>query len=247
LKEGEAVATVEATERKEVIVSHASEATQAWELIQRRAKCYIGSTLILEHFRGNISNGVIALEMADILGVNPLLVMQNIYIVNGKAGWAATFMIGRANSSGIFKDPIDWETTGKGDSLSVTAYSVVKATNKKVQVTCDMKMAVAEGWTKNPKYKSMPEQMLKYRSATFLIRLYCPQVMFGMQTSDELSDMTAAQVQSTEFVDLPVVTREAPKMPELAPRTVEPLDPNDPEAEARRQADLALENQDSEP
>ena len=51
-----------------------------------------------------------------------------------------------------------------------------------------MAMAKADGWTKNAKYRSIPEQMLRYRSATWLIRLYCPEVTCGMQSTDELKD-----------------------------------------------------------
>ena len=47
-------------------------------------------------------------------------------------------------------------------------------------------MAKKEGWTKNAKYQSIPEQMLRYRSAAFLIRLYCPEVMIGVPTAIEI-------------------------------------------------------------
>ncbi len=53
-------------------------------------------------------------------------------------------------------------------------------------------MAEAAGWTKNPKYRSMPEHMLRYRSATLLIRLYAPEVMHGYSTAAELRDISAA-------------------------------------------------------
>jgi hypothetical protein len=52
-----------------------------------------------------------------------------------------------------------------------------------------MDTARKEGWTKNPKYKTMPEQMLRYRSATWLIRLHCPEVLLGMQASEEIQDV----------------------------------------------------------
>lgn len=59
-------------------------------------------------------------------------------------------------------------------------------------------MAKAENWTKNQKYRSMPEQLLRYRSATFLIRLYCPEVMVGVPAQVEveldMKDVTPADV-----------------------------------------------------
>lgn len=132
------------------------------------------------------ANGVLVLNMATRLNEDPLTVAQNIYFVSGKPGWSATYMISKANQHGVFKDPIDWEIKGTGEKLSVTAFGVLSATGKKVQVTADMAMAKAEGWTSNKKYQSMPEQMLRYRSATMLIRLYCPEVMVGMPSTVEL-------------------------------------------------------------
>jgi hypothetical protein len=62
-----------------------------------------------------------------------------------------------------------------------------------------MAMAKADGWTmrwdkklnkKVPaeKYVSMPEHMLKWRSAAFLIRLYAPETMMGIRTVEEIED-----------------------------------------------------------
>lgn len=193
-----------------------------FETKQREARIYASSPLIPEHLRSGggavaLANCYVALQMAELLEENPLVVMQNIYFVGGRAGWNASYMIARANKSGIFRDPIDWDPTGEGDRLSVTAFAYVKSTGKRVQATASMEMAKAEGWTKNPKYKSMPEQMLRYRSATLLIRCYCPQVMLGgpTHTVDELEDVRASRVESSQVIDLPEVTREAPQMPRL--------------------------------
>jgi hypothetical protein len=54
-----------------------------------------------------------------------------------------------------------------------------------------MSMAKAEGWsTKNgSKWNNMPELMLMYRAAAFLIRTYAPEISMGLQTADELEDV----------------------------------------------------------
>lgn len=151
------------------------------------------SPLVPKHLREGgpdaaTANGVLVLNMAERLGEDPLTVAQNIYFVNGSPGWNATYMISKANQHGVFLNPIDWEISGAGDDLKVTAYGVLSATDKRVEVSASMEMAKAEGWTRNSKYKSMPEQMLRYRSATMLIRLYCPEVMVGVPSVVELDD-----------------------------------------------------------
>ncbi len=173
-------------------------------MLQRAAGMFARSPLVPEGMRGKskeegIANCTIALAMAMEMGENPLIVMQNIYFVKGKAGWHAAYMIARANASGVFRGRIAWTVTGKGDALSVTAYATLADTGEKVEVTADMKMARAEKWTDNSKYQSMPEQMLKYRTATMLIRLYCPEVMLGYRTADELEDIAAAEAHTTKW------------------------------------------------
>lgn len=162
-----------------------------FEHMQRVGKMLALSPLFPEHLRKGsidvaIANGVLVMNMAVRLGEDPLTVAQNIYFVGGKPGWSSSYMISKANSHGVFAGPIEWEVKGQGDSLSVTAFAKMARSGNRVAVTCDMKLAKAEGWTKNTKYQTMPEQMLRYRSASWLIRLYCPEVMVGVPAAVEV-------------------------------------------------------------
>ena len=73
--------------------------------------------------------------------------------------------------------------------MVVTAKAKLKKTGEIVKVSVSMETAKKEGWTRNTKYQTMPQQMLRYRSATWLIRLHCPEVLLGMQASDEITDV----------------------------------------------------------
>jgi len=172
--------------------------TERFNLMQREAKIFAYSPLIPEHLRKGgeaqaIANCYIALKLAKTMGEDPLVVLQNIHIVSGKAGFSAQYMIARANASGVFKGRIDWRIDRTAGNLAVTAFATLKDTGQEVSVTCDMAMAKAENWDKNPKYKSMPEVMLRYQSATFLVRFYAPDVMLGYQTAEEVTDVSYAQ------------------------------------------------------
>ncbi|WP_426163015.1 hypothetical protein [Sandarakinorhabdus sp. DWP1-3-1] len=174
-----------------------SSESARFDLLQRKAKVFASSPLIPDHLRKGrpeeaLANCYIALTMAEAMGENPLIVMQNIHVVSGKAGFAAQYMIARANASGIFAGRIDWRIAGTGKDLAITAFATLRDTGQEISVTVTMAMAEAEGWTKNPKYRSMPEVMLRYRSATFLVRFYCPEVMLGYQSAEEVEDMTIA-------------------------------------------------------
>jgi len=165
--------------------------------LQRAAKVFSSSSLVPDHMRKEPANCIIALAMAWEMRESPLIVMQNIYFIGGKAGWQAQYMIARANKSGVFKSRINWRVEGRGETLSVTAYATLADTGEKVEATVDMRMAKAEGWTRNQKYQTMPETMLRYRSATFLVRWYAPEVMLGYRTTDELEDMAPGPIPVT--------------------------------------------------
>jgi hypothetical protein len=153
---------------------------------QRVAKLFAASKLVPNHFRGNVADCLIALQIARRLDEDPLTVFQNIYFVNGKPGWATSYLIARANRSGVFQRQITWHSTEEGnDGLSVTAKATLSSGDV-VTATATMRMAMEEGWTKNSKYQSMPEHMLRWRSATMLIRLFAPEIMTGLPAMDEI-------------------------------------------------------------
>lgn len=166
----------------------------AFEHAQRVAKVFASSKLVPQHLQGNVADCLIALQIARRLNEEPLTVMQNIYIVSGRPGWFTAYMIARANRSGTFKGSITWKSEGQGDALAVTATAVLSDTGEPVSVTCDMRMAKAEGWTKNAKYTSMPEHMLRWRSAAMLVRLYAPEVMLGMPVIEEIETEPRAEM-----------------------------------------------------
>ena len=59
-----------------------------------------------------------------------------------------------------------------------------------------MDMARREGWlSKNgSKWQTMPELMMKYRAQSFFINEFFPEVKYGLKTSDEAEDISAAEI-----------------------------------------------------
>lgn len=195
-----------------------SEARDKFDLMQRQARVFALSPLVPAHIRTDnpevgLANCYIALVLAEQMGENPLVVMQNIYIVHGRAGWSASYMIAKANASGVFRGVIRFKHSGEGPSRSCTATGTLRDTGEDVSATVDMVMAKAEGWTKNSKYTSMPDQMLIYRAATFLVRTYCPQVMLGYTTHEEIVDTVAAAVPDRPKLSIAEVTAEEKPAP----------------------------------
>jgi hypothetical protein len=161
-----------------------------YEKISSLADKFSKSDMCPTQFKDKPTEVFIALQLANRMQIDPFLAIQNMNIVRGKPSWAAPFAIALANERGPFATKIRFETKGSGDQLAVTASATLKDSGEIASATVSMAMAVAEGWvSKNTKYKTMPEQMLCYRSAGFLIRRYCPEVLVGMPTDDEVMDV----------------------------------------------------------
>jgi len=159
------------------------------------------ASLVPDAFRGKPADVFLVMGWCDSVGLDYMSGLQGTYVLHGKVGIDATLFISLANSRGPFDGPIMYETTGKGESMAVTAYGMIGDTRH--EKTVSMAIAKAEGWTKNSKYKTIPEQMLSYRAATFLIRLYCPEVASSTQTHEEVQDIEASKPRHTKAEVLP--------------------------------------------
>jgi hypothetical protein len=169
---------------------------------QRVAKTLSASALVPETFRakgkddvGAIANCMIALDMSLRLKMSPLMVMQNMYIVHGRPAWSGAFLVAAINQSGLFKTPLRYKQSGEGDDFGCVAWAVDHSGERLESTRITIKMAKAEGWygKSGSKWQTMPEQMLKYRAASFFCRAYCPEVAMGMQTSDERYDVGTSE------------------------------------------------------
>ena len=168
------------------------ETVEMFEAGQRMAKLFASADFVPETFKGKMADCLIALDMAARLKANPIAVMQNIYIVHGKPAWSAQFLVACINKSGLFKTPLRYRFSGKEGTheYGCTAWAVDSTGEILESTKITIGMADAEGWTKKngSKWKTMPEQMLRYRAATFFARAYCPELTMGMMTNDEVRD-----------------------------------------------------------
>lgn len=157
----------------------------------RKAKLLCDSQFVPAHFRGKPADLLVAIQLAERIKVDPMAVLSGTFVISGKVGMTTAFMISLERKANIFDAPIRYEQTGEGDSLAVTAVGEINGT--RYDATVSMAMAKAEGYTRNKKYATIPAHMLRMRSAAWLIRLTCPQVLIGMHTADELEDMKYAE------------------------------------------------------
>lgn len=106
---------------------------QSFELLQRTARVLSSSTLVPAAYRqfiektnrygdvtetrenpNALANAVVALNMAQRMGADPLMVMQNLYIVEGRPSWSSQWIIAAINGCGRFS-PLRFEITDLGE------------------------------------------------------------------------------------------------------------------------------------
>lgn len=187
---------IKAKSAADFALTPAGQMVKTFEVQQRMAQMYATSTIVPQMYQQNIGNCVIALDMANRMQANPLMVMQNLYIVHGMPGWSSKFLIATINSCGKFT-PLRYEfkgTEGKED-WGCRCYAFEKSdADHKEPLYGDwvtLKMAKAEGWSTKTgsKWLTIPGQMLRYRAAAFWQRIYAPEISMGFMTSDEVEDI----------------------------------------------------------
>lgn len=166
-----------------------------------------------------VSNCIVALNMAQRLGADPMMVMQNLYLIDGRPSWSSQFIIAAINSSGRYsplrfevtggdqeievpyattewvynkstqkREPVESNNTAKVKNYTCIAWVVEKETGERLESSpISMELAVKEGWyQKNgSKWQTMPEQMLRYRAASFFGRIYAPDLLMGLRSTEE--------------------------------------------------------------
>lgn len=256
---------------------------EAFELSQRIAKMLSASTLVPEQYRqtikvktgkdqyGNmtfreepnpngLANCVIALNMASRLNADPLMVMQNLYLIEGRPSWSSQFIMAAINSCGRFSalrfeledlgekeveyTETVWENRSKKNvvkkitirDLSCVAFAVERETGERIESSkITMEMAVKEGWygKNGSKWQTMPEQMLRYRAASFFGRVYAPELLMGLRSSEEeqerIIDVTpeTVVVSASNFAELKrdiLKAKTADEMAELESKIYEVMD-----------------------
>lgn len=220
------------TENSALVVSQQTKNTplqifgslEGFEAGQRICKALASSNMVPKSYfnedgSAKFGDMMLALDMAQRTGASPLMVMQNLQVIEGRPGWSAQFITAAINSSGKFsplryirrdlgKEVVEYETwTGpKGQrskvmkkveiqNREVIAWAVDASGERLEGPPVSMKMAVLEGWYgRNTKWQSMPDLMLTYRAAAFFGRTYSPEMLMGLPSADEVLDVDYVDV-----------------------------------------------------
>lgn len=184
-------------QEKNEIVSPFSNA-ENFQNIYDIGKMFASSQLVPQNYQGKPMDCTIAVDIANRMGVSPMMVMQNLYTVKGKPQFSGQACMSFIRASKEFKNvrPV---YTGERNTDSWGCYiraedRVTGEVIKGTEVTIGM--ARSEGWYSKPdkygketsKWQTMPEQMLAYRAAAFFARVYIPNALMGVYVEGEAED-----------------------------------------------------------
>ncbi len=259
------------TQESNALVSMGFGSLQSFEFMQRTARMFTESTMVPTAYRAVIqkgygqnisyeqnpaalSNCVIALNMSLRMNADPLMIMQNLHIIEGRPSWSSQYIIASINSCGRYA-PLRFEVThGQEIDATYTTYEwdnkQKKAVTTKTKVRNDtciawtveksvalpkftaddiklhgsiyrcckasgvpllestmvtMEMAVNEGWygKNGSKWQTMSDLMLQYRSAAFFGRIYAPELLMGLPSTDEVRDIIDVEPQADGSYAMP--------------------------------------------
>ena len=162
-----------------------------WLMAGQMAQALSQSTIVPKDYQGNQANAMVAIEIANRLQSSPLMVMQNLYVIQGRPSWSAQFLIASVNGSGKYDMELQYDEKTDKDGKPFSCQCWTMKDGRKVSgPVIDMDMAKAEGWTTKSmsKWKTMPQIMLRYRAASFFARMNCPEMTLGFYTKDEVID-----------------------------------------------------------
>lgn len=165
------------------------------------AQAFAKSDLVPQAYQGKVSNIMLAIDIANRIGINPLFVMQQTSVVRGKISWSGQACSMLVNAYPKFKNvKLNYVGERGKDSWGAYVSAINKETGEEIKGTIvDMKMVKAEGWDNNVKWRSMTEQMLGYRAYTFFARLHCADALNGFYVENEVEDAFGEPKEAPSF------------------------------------------------
>lgn len=153
-----------------------------------------GACTVPKHLQGNAGDCFAIVGQSLRWGMDPYAVAQKTHLVNGTLGYEAQLVIAVINNRAPIVDRIkfdyfgDWSKVKGKDDKSTDIGVICRATFIGDDEPTELSLTMAQvGHVRNsPLWAADPRQQLAYLAAKRFSRLYCPDVILGVYTPDEL-------------------------------------------------------------
>ena len=166
------------------------------------------SEIIPQSYKGKPADCLIAIDIANRLGLSPAIVMQNSQCVRGNFTWKGSACKAMIDGCGRYQKT-RYVYVGEEGKDSYGCYLEAIDNDGEIikGVPVTIAMAKKEGWYNKDgsKWQTMSDLMLKYRAAAFFMRTECASVAMGFLTKEEVEDVYGKQTidnQKASVVDM---------------------------------------------
>lgn len=150
-------------------------------------------------FRGQPGACVAITMQAMQWGMNPFAVSQKAYVTNDSIAYEAQLVTAVINAHAPVKERPQYSYAGEGTKRRCTITATLRGDSQPVIYTSPEVGAIT---TKNsPLWKTDVDQQLGYYSIRAWARKYCPEIIMGVYSVDEMADVEHVQVIGSENID----------------------------------------------
>lgn len=163
-----------------------------------------GTVTVPKHLQGKISDCLAITMQSARWGMDPFVVGQKTHIINGTLGYEAQLVNAVITSSNVVNGRFNYRYGGEWEKIvglkdnrdeSGLYIEVGAILRGDTEITWGEAVYLADIQTRNsPLWKTMPKQQIAYLAVKYWSRLYCPEVIMGVYTPDELQERTIKDV-----------------------------------------------------
>ncbi len=171
--------------------------TARYEHTQRIAAGMARASLIPAHLRGQsfdetMANCFLVVNQSLRWGFDPFAVAPETYSIGGKLAYQGKLIAAVVNSRAGLAGRLRYEFNGKaGDAMAVTVTGRFKGEAE----DCRVILSVGQAKTLNQMWTKDPEQKLIYSGTIRWARRYCPEVVLGVVTEEDIDRISEIEQQ----------------------------------------------------
>lgn len=211
---------------------------QNFQEVIQLAQLMAKSSFVPRQYRGNEANCAAVCLQALRWGMDPFSVAQKTYFINdgGVPGYEAQLIDAVINANAPIESRLDVQWSGAGNDMSCTVTGKFKGDPVPKSRTCRMSTITTRN---SPSWKQDPQQQLAYYTKRAWARLYCPDIIMGVYSKEEVEDFRGPD-------NAKDITPTAPSAPRPQPEDFADEDARAAEIIAQHKAQLG-EADDDEP
>jgi hypothetical protein len=164
-----------------------------------------GRVSVPVHFQNKPSDCMAIVMQSMRWGMDPFVVAQKTHVINGTLGYEAQLVNAVVTSSTAVQGRFHFEYGGEWEKIGGVApdkrdesglfIRVGAILRGETEITWGEPVYLADVKTRNsPLWKTQPKQQIAYLGIKYWARLYCPEVILGVYTPDEVEQRTEKEV-----------------------------------------------------